>query len=74
MGKKIGMQKHAGKVIKCSFLSRYGYGSRVLEPAGASLCTLGSGDFLASDDGAESFMALYLKAKSLFINLAVWYL
>ena len=41
-----------------TFLSRYGYGSRPLEPEGPSLCTLGSGDFLASDDGAESFMAL----------------
>ena len=49
-----------------TFLARYGYGSRPLEPAGPSLCNLGSGDFLASDDGAESFMALYLKDESTF--------
>ena len=49
-----------------TFLARYGYGSRPLEPEGPSLCNLGSGDFLASDDGAESFMALYLKDESTF--------
>ena len=37
-----------------------------MEPEGASLCSFGATDFLASDDGAESFIALYLKDETTY--------
>lgn len=37
-----------------------------MEPEGAAICTMGTGDFLASDDRAESFVALYLKDQTTF--------
>ena len=49
-----------------SFITRSGYGSRPLEPEAAKLCDLGTGDFLASDEGAESYVALYLKDDETF--------